>query len=78
MNNFDSFHAKYPESILTLDVNIIERIISNDKKKLNNEEELFDLILELYDKSKEYSILFLYVNFNNLSIESIKKIYSQL
>ena len=72
-NNFDSFHTKYPESILTLDVNIIERIISNDEMKLNNEEELFDLILELYDKSKEYSILFSYVNFNNLSIESIKK-----
>ena len=72
-NNFDSFYTKYPESILTLDVNIIERIISNDEMKLNNEEELFDLILELYDKSKEYSILFSYVNFNNLSIESIKK-----
>ena len=72
-NNFDSFHTKYPESISTLDVNIIERIISNDEMKLNNEEELFDLILELYGKSKEYSILFSYVNFNNLSIESIKK-----
>ena len=72
-NNFDSFYTKYPESISTLDVNIIERIISNDEMKLNNEEELFDLILELYDKSKEYSILFSYVNFNNLSIESIKK-----
>ena len=54
-NNFDSFYTKYPESILTLDVNIIERIISNDEMKLNNEEELFDLILELYGKSKEYS-----------------------
>ena len=72
-NNFHSFYTKYPESISTLDVNIIERIISNDEMKLNNEEELFDLILELYDKSKEYSILFSYVNFNNLSIESIKK-----
>ena len=68
-----SFHTKYPDSISTLDTKIIERILSNEEMKLNSEEELFDLILELYDKSEEYPILFSYVNFNNLSTESIKK-----
>ena len=41
--------------------------------KLNNEEELFDLILELYDKSNEYSILFSYVICNKLTTESIPR-----
>ena len=71
--NFGDFHNKYPEAILTLDADIVERIISNDQLKLHNEEELFDIVLQLYFKSKEYSTLFSYVNFKNLPTESIQK-----
>ena len=71
--NFHDFHMKNPEAISTCDADIMERIISNDKLKLDNEEELFDIILKLYIKSKEYSILFSYVIFLNISIQSIRE-----
>ena len=72
-NNFHDFNTKYPDMILELDVDTIERIISNNQLKLHEEEELFDIILKLYLKSKEYSVLFSYVIFMNLSTQSIIK-----
>ena len=72
-SNFHDIYTKYPEEIFTLDIDIIERILSNVHLKLSKEEELFDIILQLYQKSKEYSTLFSYVIFINLSRESILK-----
>ena len=72
-SNFHDFITTSPDSIFTFDIDIIEQIISNDKLKLYNEEELFNIILELYSKSKEYSLLFSYVIFLNLTSESIRK-----
>ena len=72
-SNFHDFHSKYPEEIFTFDVDIIEQIISNNKLKLSDEEELFDIIIKLYIKSKEYSELFSHVNFMNLSSKSIRE-----
>ena len=72
-SNFHDFHTKYTEALFALDIDIIERIITNDKLKLCNEEELFDIILKLYMKSKEYSLLFAYVIFLNLSTQSIQE-----
>ena len=71
MCNFHDFQNKYHDSLFEFDVNIIEKIISNDQLKLYNEEELFDIVLELYLKSKEYSTLFSHVNFINLSTKSL-------
>ena len=71
--NFHDIYNTYPETILKLDIDIIERIISNDQIRLCNEEELFDIIFKLYQESKEYSTLFSYVTFINLSRESIVK-----
>ena len=71
--NFHDFNAKYPEAIFTLNFDIIEQIISNDNLKLLDEEELFDIVLKLYSKSKENSELFSYVNFIILSNKSIKR-----
>ena len=71
MCNFHDFQNKYHDSLFEFDVNIIEKIISNDQLKLYNEEELFDIVLELYLKSKEYSTLFSHVNFLNLSTKSL-------
>ena len=70
-NNFHAFITKYPEAMFELDVDIIEQIISNDALKINNEEELFDFVLSLYIKSKEYSTLFSHVIFINLPSKSI-------
>ena len=72
-SNFHDFHTKNPESIFELDVDTIEQIITNDQLKLFNEDELLDIILKLYIKSKEYSILFSYIIFMNLSTQSIKE-----
>ena len=74
-SNFHDFYMKYPNSIFKLDVDILEQIISNNKLKLLKEEELLDVILKLYIKSKEYSALFSYVIFVNLSAHSIREFY---
>ena len=71
--NFHDFYSNYPEMLFTLDVDIMEQIISNEMLNLNDEEELFDIILNLYTISKEYSLLFSYVIFMNLSTKSIRK-----
>ena len=72
-SNFYDFHSKCPEEILALDVDTMEQIISNDKLQLTDEDELFDIVINLYNKSKEYSVLFSYVSFPNLSTKSIRK-----
>ena len=68
--NFHYFNVQYSDEIFTLDSITIDRIISNDNLKLSKEEELFNFILKLYIKSKEYSTLFSYVILMNLSRES--------
>ena len=72
-SNFHDFYTKYHNAIFALDVDIIEQIISNKNLKINDEDELFDIVHNLYMKSKEYSLLFSHVLFMNLSIESIRK-----
>ena len=72
-SNFHDFCDKYPKEIFDLDANIIEQIISNNKLKILNEKELFDIVLTFYIKSKEYSILFSYINFLNLPRKCIEE-----
>ena len=71
--NFHDFLNKSKQSIMGLGIDIIEQILSNYEFKIQNEEELFDIVLKLYHKSKEYSILFSYVIFVNLSAKSIQE-----
>ena len=72
-SNFHDFLARYPNELYSLDIDTIEQIVSNEKLALSGEEELFDIILELYTKSKEYATLFSYVIFMNLPTTSIQK-----
>ena len=72
-SNFHDFYTLYPEVMSKLDVDSIEQILTNDKLKLYNEEEVFDLILKLYLRSNDYSQLFSYVIFMNLSKEYIQE-----
>ena len=69
--SFHDFIIKYPEAIFKLDIDIIDQILSSPKLKIANEEELFDIVLKLYLKSKECSIVFSYVIIMNLSSEYI-------
>ena len=72
-SNFYDFNKKYPEAIFTLNSYTIEQILSNNKLKIHNEEELFDIVLKLYTKSKKYSTLFSYVIFMNLPTKSTRE-----
>ena len=72
-SNFHEFHSKYPEALTKFGVDIVEQIISNNKLIIYDEKELFDIILQLYLKSKDYSSLFSYIIFMNLSKESIQE-----
>ena len=72
-SHFHDFNIKYPEALSQLDIDVIEEILSNQQLQILDEEELFDIILQLYMKSKEYSTLFSYIIFINLSTESIRK-----
>lgn len=40
--------------------------------KIENEDSLLEIIVELYEKDEKYSPLFEYVHFNNVTIETIK------
>ena len=51
---------------------ILEEIIRNKNLQLDTEEQLFEFINQLYSKSKKYSILYEFVDFNNVETESMK------
>lgn len=40
--------------------------------KIENEDSLLEIIVELYEKDEKYSPLFEYVYFNNVTIETMK------
>ena len=72
-SNFHDLYTKFPKKILSFNVSIIEKILSSDNLKIFNEDELLDIVLKLYNKSKEYSSLFSYVLFLNVSDASIQR-----
>ena len=74
-SHFHIFLSEYSEEISNLDVDTIEQIISDQNLKLYNEEELFDIILNLYIKSKKYSPLFSHIIFINLKAKSLQDFY---
>ena len=63
------------EKIKKLDKFIIEEIIKNKTLKLEDEDSLLKFIIEMYSKSHEYSFLFEYVNFLNVSQKEIQHFY---
>ena len=71
--NLHYFHTNYPQQIFSLDFDTLERILSNIQLRVSEEDELFDIILQLYLKSKDYAPLFSYVIFMNLSTQSLRK-----
>lgn len=73
--NFENISKDDLES---LDVEILESIISNDQLKLKDESSLLKFILELYSKDKKkYSILFEYVIFKNVDENTLSEFINQ-
>lgn len=61
------------ENIFTFDIQTISKIIHNSKLQIESEDELVDLINELYKKEHKYSELYSEVLFCNVSQEKMKE-----
>lgn len=64
------------EHILTLDRDIISRIIFNDHLQIESEDSLIEMINSIYKKDRENSSLYASVLFNNVSAEKMKEFLS--
>ena len=77
-SHFYELYETGKEFLLTLLPSTIERIISNEKLKLTNEDQLFNFIFEFYNQqnsnsnSNEITKFFGYLIFSNLSEETMK------
>lgn len=60
-------------SEIELDEYVFESIICNENLQLESEDQLLDLINELYLKNSKFSRFFEFVNFENVEIESMKE-----
>lgn len=59
------------EQLRKLQFEVIEEIISNDSLRMNNEDSLLEFVLSLYEDDHSYSSLFEYVQFSNVSEDSL-------
>ena len=69
MINFAALHFESinHDQLKTLDISTLDSILSNESLKLRDEDSLLDFILSLYEDNCEYSVLFEYVQFSNIS-----------
>ena len=68
--NFESINK---ERMMSLSLETIEQIISNESLQLFDEDSLLLFILNLYEKDVKYSPLFEYVIFSNVQEETLSK-----
>lgn len=71
--NFSEILHNQREKLKALSISTIERIINHPNLQLETEDDLLKFINELYLKSKEYSILYSYVHFRNVEINTIEE-----
>lgn len=71
--NYIAYHFEDidKDQLINLDSEVLEEIISNESLRLNNEDSLFDFILSLYKDDQSYSNLFEYIQFSNISEDSL-------
>ena len=67
-----NFESVDKEELKKLDNSELDRIINNEKLKIQSEDSLFKFVLSLYEKDQTKSFLFDYVIFPNLSQESLQ------
>ena len=72
-SNFYEMEDEEKNQIKTLPKDIIESIISHRQLRLESEDELIDLINELYQKDREFFELYSYVYFKNVSSSKMKE-----
>ncbi|KAK8854361.1 hypothetical protein M9Y10_016921 [Tritrichomonas musculus] len=61
------------EKIKKLPKEMIERLMDEETLRIDEEDSLLNFIIELYEENDEYSHLFEFVKFENLSQEGLKK-----
>lgn len=61
------------EKLKMIEYDILEEIIKNKKLRLDDEDSLLHLIIELYEENRKYSSLFEYVEFEHLKSDSVKE-----
>lgn len=64
------------EEIKSLSIDTVERIINNKKLELDSEDQLLHFVNELFLTDSKYSILYEYIQFENVSCELIKEFIS--
>lgn len=74
--HFSELVNKERENLSEMSIDHIERIISNDKLQLDNEDQLLKFINELSMKNDQYSILYEYVYFPNVETSTISEFLS--
>ena len=72
------FNELKNEKILTLTPDLLLNILKSDKLCLNDEDWLFDVVWNLYEKDSNYSDLFQYIFFPNLSHGLITKFINNI
>lgn len=57
----------------TLNISILEEILSNDKLKVNSEESILDFVLSIYQETQHENNLIKYIMVQNLSLQALHK-----
>lgn len=71
-SHFFEIYENYQMQMLQLPEESIRKILSDNKLKLESEDQLLDYINQLYYNNKEFSCLYEYVKFSNVSIVKMK------
>lgn len=61
------------EELFKLDPSMIEEIIKSDRLKLDDEDKLLEILIEMYERDNTNSFLFEYVYFNQVGDEALSK-----
>ena len=75
-SHFYEFLENQVEKIMNIDIEIIEKIISNNNLIIRNENQLLSFINNLYSSDSNYANLYEFVLFQNVDKESIEEFLS--
>lgn len=67
------FHEIDKEKMKNLDKNIIEMIISNEKLRIEEEDELLQFIIDMYESKHDFYNFFEYVEFKNVNEKTLEE-----
>lgn len=76
-SHFSEIDEQMKEKLIKFKLSTLCEIFENEKLKLKDEDQLFEIVNELYSKDSNYSILYETVDFLNVSNECIDEFTSQ-